>query len=213
MKKEEKINYTNKENTNGAFVGIDEKYIPNNSTEEKNTYVKENKGTKRAVNIYLIVFAIFFILIFGTTIFGMVRVFSTMNKMEKDFKEDESSTIEEIKETQKEMINNAKETQNNIQQNNEQVEEKVEDKTEEKSEETKTNNNKTTTQESSTVTQKELEEDAEKFQNGSDEDRQEVIDKYEDKAREELNKRGYDYDQMKEEAQRKAEELRKQYGY
>ena len=55
MKKEEKINYTNKENTNGAFVGIDEKYIPNNSTEEKNTYVKENKGTKRAVNIYLIV--------------------------------------------------------------------------------------------------------------------------------------------------------------
>lgn len=211
MKKEEKINYTNKENTNGAFVGIDEKYIPNNSTEEKNTYVKENKGTKRAVNIYLIVFAIFFILIFGTTIFGMVHVFSTMNKMEKDFKEDKSSSIEEVKETQKEMINNAKETQNNIQQNNEQVEEKVEDKTEEKNEET--NNNKTTTQESSTVTQKELEEDAEKFQNGSDEDRQEVIDKYEDKAREELKKSGYDYDQIKEDAQRKADELRKQYGY
>ena len=205
MKKEEKVN--------GAFVGIDEKYIPNNSTEEKNTYVKENKGTKRAVNIYLIVFAIFFILIFGTTIFGMVHVFSTMNKMEKDFKEDKSSTIEEVKETQKEMINNAKETQNNIQENKEQVEEKVEDKTEEKSEETKTNNNKTTTQESSTVTQKELEEDAEKFQNGSDEDRQEVIDKYEDKAREELKKSGYDYDQIKEDAQRKADELRKQYGY
>ena len=170
MKKEEKINYTNKENTNGAFVGIDEKYIPNN-TEDKNIYVKENKGTKRAVNIYLIVFAIFFILIFGTTIFGMVHVFSTMNKhvfstmnkMEKDFKEDKSSSIEEVKETQKEMINDAKETQNNIQENKEQVEEKVEDKTEEKNEETKTNNNKTTTQESSTVTQKELEEDAEKF--------------------------------------------------
>jgi flagellar biosynthesis GTPase FlhF len=204
MKKEEKVN--------GAFVGIDEKYIPNN-TEDKNTYVKENKGTKRAVNIYLIVFAIFFILIFGTTIFGMVHVFSTMNKMEKDFKEDKSSTIEEVKETQKEMINNAKETQNNIQQNNEQVEKKVEDKTEEKNEKTKTNNNKTTTQESSTVTQKELEEDAEKFQNGSDEDRQEVIDKYEDKAREELKKSGYDYDQIKEDAQRKADELRKQYGY
>ena len=213
MKKEEKINYTNKENTNGAFVGIDEKYIPNNSTEEKNTYVKENKGTKRAVNIYLIVFAIFFILIFGTTIFGMVHVFSTMNKMEKDFKEDKSSSIEEVKETQKEMINNAKETQNNIQQNNEQVEEKAEDKTEEKNEESKTNNNKTTTQESSTVTKKELEGDAEKFQNGSDEDRQEVIDKYEDKAREELKKSGYDYDQIKEDAQRKADELRKQYGY
>lgn len=213
MKKEEKINYTNTENTNGAFVGIDEKYIPNNSTEEKNTYVKENKGTKRAVNIYLIVFAIFFILIFGTTIFGMVHVFSTMNKMEKDFKEDKSSSIEEVKETQKEIINNAKETQNNIQQNNEQVEEKVEDKTEEKSEESKTNNNKTTTQGSSTVTKKELEEDAEKFQNGSDEDRQEVIDKYEDKAREELQKSGYDYDQIKEDAQRKADELRKQYGY
>ena len=115
MKKEEKVN--------GAFVGVDEKYIPNNSTEEKNTYVKENKGTKRADNIYLIVFAIFFILIFGTTIFGMVHVFSTMNKMEKDFKEDKSSTIEEVKETQKEMINDAKETQNNIQENNEQVEE------------------------------------------------------------------------------------------
>ncbi|MBQ3408403.1 MAG: hypothetical protein IJH12_04265 [Clostridia bacterium] len=213
MKKEEKINYTNKENTNGAFVGIDEKYIPNNSTEEKNTYVKENKGTKRAVNIYLIVFAIFFILIFGTTIFGMVHVFSTMNKMEKDFKEDKSSIIEDVKETQKEMINNAKEAQNNIQEDKEQVEENVEEKTEEKNEETKTNNNKTTTQESSTVTQKELEEDAEKFQNGSDEDRQEVIDKYEDKAREELKKSGYDYDQIKEDAQRKADELRKQYGY
>ncbi len=51
------------------------------------------------------------------------------------------------------------------------------------------------------------------MKNGTEQDAEEVRQKYENKAREELNKRGYDYDQMINDAQKRADELRKQYGY
>jgi len=69
------------------------------------------------------------------------------------------------------------------------------------------------TQNETIITKKEVEEDIDKMKNGTEQDAEEIRQKYEDKAREELNKRGYDYDQMKEDAQRKADELRRQYGY
>ena len=69
------------------------------------------------------------------------------------------------------------------------------------------------TQNETTITEKEVEEDIETMKNGTERDAEEIRQKYEDKAREELNKRGYDYDQMMEDAQRKADELRRQYGY
>ena len=59
----------------------------------------------------------------------------------------------------------------------------------------------------------EVQRDIEKAANGSYEDRQEVMEKYENRAREQLEKNGYNYDEMKAKAMEQYDSARAQYGF
>ena len=59
----------------------------------------------------------------------------------------------------------------------------------------------------------EVQEDVNRAMNGTDEDREEIYEKYRNKAEEELEKRGYNYDELQKQAEDRANSLRQQYGY
>ena len=59
----------------------------------------------------------------------------------------------------------------------------------------------------------EVQRDIEKAANGSYEDRQEVMEKYENRAREQLEKNGYNYDEKKAKAMEQYDSARAQYGF
>lgn len=104
----ENTNTNNTANNNPEYVGLNSNYVPNSES-----YVKEDKSSKKIANAYIIVIIVIIALTFGMTIFGMIRYFTGWGR---------------IKEEQKDNINKMINTSANMMERSSNITEKIEQK-------------------------------------------------------------------------------------
>lgn len=107
---------------NGEYVGVDDKYIPEDEKYVSDSVVGKEKTEKKLATGYIICLAVFFVLFFGIIMFVMFKIIGTSNKMignaenmiyqsQVEIEQQKNEINEKQKETEQ-MIKDAEERQN-----------------------------------------------------------------------------------------------------